>query len=189
MLSQCCRCLEELLAGHREELGRTFKRIRVDRQSGSVALLLLQAIPGAREDLRPHAAIHAPMQWRKAVGIPVEHVELVRHFVDDHVVPGFLPGIQHIRPGQDHRPAAPCLSGHHAAGLVNHSRRIHVWAPWNERVRIHDDAVPTVVPVHAQFQDGQASMRRDQDPVGVLEMQALGRLQRLALQEQRCQHA
>jgi hypothetical protein len=29
----------------------------------------------------------------------------------------------------------------------------------------------------------------DQDTVGVLKMQALGRLQRLALQEQRCQHA
>ena len=50
MLVQVGRCLEKLLADHRKELGRAFQGIQVDRQVGPVALLLLEAIPRARED-------------------------------------------------------------------------------------------------------------------------------------------
>jgi len=72
---------------------------------------------------------------------------------------------------------------------MNHPSGVDFWTTWNERVRVHDDAAPTVVPIHAKFQDGYASMRREQDKVGVVKLQPLGRFQRLALQEQRCQHA
>src|ERR1700758_1305190 len=107
------------------------------------------------------------MQWREAVGVPVEHIELVCHFVDDHVVPGFLSAIQHIRPRQDHRPAPPCLTGQYGVGLVNHPRGVDFGTTWNECVLVHDDAVPAVVPIETQFQDGYASMGREQNTIGV----------------------
>ena len=47
MLAQGCRRFEKLLTGNRKELGWAFKGIRVNRQVGPVALLILQAIPCA----------------------------------------------------------------------------------------------------------------------------------------------
>jgi hypothetical protein len=175
--------LRKLLTGHRKELGRALTAVRIDRQVSSVALLFLQVIPRARKDRPPDVAIHPPVHWRKAVGVTVEHVELVRHFVDDHVVPRFLRDIEHIRLRQDHRPAPPNIAGQRRVGLVNYSCGIHLLATWNEGVRVHDDAVPTVVPIKPQLQDRYASVSREQNAVEFIKLQPRDRHQRLAVQE------
>ena len=68
------------------------------------------------------------MQRREAVGIAVEHVELVRELVDDHVVARHarldIRGHRHVLVRQDHRPAEPGLARHGVARHVHHARLV-----------------------------------------------------------------
>src|SRR5258708_6425348 len=77
----CARNLKKRFAHHREKLGWTLRGVRIDRQ-------ILVGVDAATEigitraeRVRPALAAHVPMQRRIAVGVAVEHVELMREFV------------------------------------------------------------------------------------------------------------
>lgn len=63
--------VKKWLADDHQELGRTFRAISVNRQVSLIAPLIAQAIPPDREDPRPQAAVHAPVQRRKPLASPL----------------------------------------------------------------------------------------------------------------------
>ncbi|MEW5316197.1 MAG: hypothetical protein WDW38_007581 [Sanguina aurantia] len=79
-------------------------------------------------------------------------------------MPRFLTGDQHVGPRKDHRAAAPRFTGQQRIVFVHHARGVHLGAARDERVGVDDDALPAVVPVHAQFKHGYAGVGREQHP-------------------------
>src|SRR5207237_4954051 len=77
--------LEERLGDHGEELGDVLGGVGIE--PGLLAALerVAEALVGFRERGFPRAAVHADMQRRHAVGLAVQHVELVRELVQHHV--------------------------------------------------------------------------------------------------------
>jgi hypothetical protein len=57
------------------------------------------------------------VQRRHAVGLAVEHVQLVGEFVDDHVVA--VAGHLRVMPGNDQRPALPGFAGEHVVVFMH----------------------------------------------------------------------
>ncbi len=199
------RCGEERLGGHREELSGVGGGVRIEWQS------VVQGIRGGRfrvdvarnrrfdavesyaeifigcgHRVRP-AGAHPGRQRRRAVGRAVDHVELVREFVDHHVVARMGAGGVGIGPGQHDRTTLHRLAGEFVVVLVHDAGLVDLFARCDEAIGIHDDFDEIAVAGQAQMQCGQAGLQRDRDAHFVVDHEAggaaerLGREKRLAL--------
>jgi hypothetical protein len=118
------------------------------------------------------------VQRRKAVGIAVAHVELVRELVDHHVVARhaqlLVGGHRHVFVREDHRPAEPRLAGHRVLREVDDARFVHFLALRGELRRIDDHLRPAVVPLDAELEDQDRGLRRDLDHHEVGDLEVVG---------------
>ena len=84
---------------------------------------------GGAHGPRPGRSVHVRVQGRIAVGVAIEHVELVGKLVDHHVDPVQIAGARHVGPGQDHRAAQPGLAGVGLVALVHDADLVDVLVP------------------------------------------------------------
>ncbi|MNH00995.1 hypothetical protein D3C79_602040 [compost metagenome] len=143
------RGTKEVLAGNGKELCRVFRSVGVDGGFGvGVGVqLLVEVVVGLLHGCCPLINWHAAVQRWQAVGIAIEHVELVRQLMDDQVVS--LPATTglHAVPGQDDRPLLPGLAAVFAVPHMLHATGIAVALGALEVVGVQDDFVEALVPV------------------------------------------
>ena len=124
------------------------------------------------------------MQRRKAVGVAVKHVELVREFMDHDVDAVAVGARRDVGPRQDDRSLQPGLArarrsiGMHDTVLVDVFHRRH------ELVRIDDHLDPAGVVVDVEIEDQDARLRGDQQRHRGVEHEPAGAVHRLRVQEQ-----
>ncbi len=107
----------------------------------------------------PLARIHARRQWRRPVGLPSQHVELVGQLVDHQIEAVPVPILLQLAPGQHQRPLRPGFAGvllfhlAHQPELVLHLLSAH------HRLGDQDDLVKAPIPVEPQMQNGQRRLQ------------------------------
>ncbi|MNN79612.1 hypothetical protein D3C81_1962700 [compost metagenome] len=87
------------------------------------------------------------MQRWQAVGIAIEHVELVCQLVDHQVVGFPAAAGQYSGPGHDHRALLPGLAAVFAIPYMLHATGVAMALRALEIVRVEDDFVKALVPV------------------------------------------
>lgn len=186
-IGQNRRIFKEDLTDDREELGRIFQRIRVQRQRLARRLAGAQVVPGPGEGLLPDGGVHAAMQGRAAVGAIRQHVQLVRHLMNDDVVTWFPACVPHILPGEDDRPLQPGLATQGVAVGVDHASLVLVFPVRYELGGIENHGAPSPIPVQTQIENGQGGYGRHAQLHGVINDQTASGFQPLAQQETQTQ--
>jgi hypothetical protein len=88
VLLEGARSVEEVLARHCEELGLVGGAVRIEQRVGTRGGVGLEGEEGTFASRGPRGEVGACGQGRRAVGVAVEHVELVGELVIDEVVSG-----------------------------------------------------------------------------------------------------
>lgn len=119
-VGQQIRGTEEILAGNGKEFRRVFRGVGVYFCLGvRVGVeLAVEVIEGALHHAGPFLHAHVVVQGRQAVGVAVEHVQLVGQFVDDQVVAFPLTAGEYAGPGQDDRALLPGFAAVFTVPLV-----------------------------------------------------------------------
>jgi hypothetical protein len=113
------------------------------------------------------------VQRRQAVGVAVEHVELVRQFVDHQVVAFPATAGQHAGPGEDDRALLPGFAAVLAVPLMLDAAGIAMALGAEEVVGVQDDFVETLVPVQvAQVQQRQLRLGGEQQALLLMQFDA-----------------
>ncbi len=139
-------------------------------------------VPGAR---RP-----CPGAARVAVGLAVQHVDLVGELVDHDVVPGLAAGLGgrgaelDVLPREGDRPAGPRLARKLVVPFVHHAVVVQLLPAHPELAGVDDDAHPAVVEIEPEIEDRQARLQRDRDPDLVGQLEVAGRGNLFLVQEQ-----
>ena len=87
-------------AGNGEELPGVFRGLWVDQRGFAAIDAVREFLARSGQGFNPEGAINRLRQPRDPVHLAIEHVELVRHFVDDHVesVERVLEVLDDVRP-------------------------------------------------------------------------------------------
>lgn len=184
---QQVRGAEEVLAGHRKEFRGVFRGIGVDgRLCVRVFIqLAIEVVVGTLHDLRPVADSHVAVQWRQAVGVAVEHVQLVGQFVDHQVVGFPAAAGQDPGPGQDDGTLLPGFATVFAVPFMFDAAGIAMALGTEEVVGVKDDLVEALVPVQvAQVQQWQLRLGRQQQALFLMQFHARQGGQVLVVQKQ-----
>ncbi|MNY22722.1 hypothetical protein D3C86_1563570 [compost metagenome] len=114
---------------------------------------------------------YARERWH-AVGLAVEHIELVSELVDHHVVGvrrqrmvGIEPraGRAHVLPGQDDGATLPRLAARFLFHAVHQPDLVLHGAPDQEFARIQHDAMPAAIPLDTELEDRHAGLHGHAD--------------------------
>ncbi|KAI3488917.1 hypothetical protein L1887_46947 [Cichorium endivia] len=178
---------EEVLAGDGEEFCRVFRRVGVDGRLGvGVAVeLAVEVVVGLLHGLGPVTDAHVGVQWRQAVGVAVEHVQLVRQFVDHQVVAFPAAAALHPGPGHDHRALLPGLAAVLGVPFVLDAAAVAMALRADEVVGVEDQFVEALVPVQRpQVQQRQLGLGGEEQALAVIQLDAWQAGQVLVVQEQ-----
>ncbi len=126
---------------------------------------------GSFENLAPLRGVHSGACGGVIRVARSVHVDLVREFVDHHVVAAL--GHAHVLPGEDHRPARPGFARELLVEGVHDAVLVHFFLAHAELARIDDDADPAVVDVQAEIENRQAGLRGDREAYIVRELEAV----------------
>ena len=153
--------LEEALARHREELPGFLRRVVVDGRRLARLDAAAQVLERGPEVPGPRGRVHPPVKRGPAVRVAVEHVELVRHLMDDDVVAVAAPRGLHVLEGEDDRSAEPRLPASLLLPSMLDPRLVHLVPARNEARGIDHHRPPGPVGVEPEGEDRQARLRRD----------------------------
>lgn len=109
--------------------------------------LAVEVVEGALHDAGPFLHAHVVVQRRQAVGVAVEHVQLVGQFVDHQVVAFPVAAGQHAGPRKDHRALLPGFAAVFTVPFVFHAAGVAMALGAEEVVGVEHDLVKTLVPV------------------------------------------
>jgi hypothetical protein len=113
------------------------------------------------------------VQWRQAVGVAIEHVELVRQFVDDQVVAFPATAGHHAGPGEDDRPLLPGFAAVFAVPFVFDATGVTMALGAEEVVGVEDDFVKTLIPVQiAEVHQWQLRLGGEQQALFLMQFDA-----------------
>ena len=133
----------------------------------------------------PRGRVHPPVKRGPAVRVAVEHVELVRHLVDDDVVAVAAPRGLHVLEGEDDRSAEPRLPASLLLPSMLDARVVHLVPARNEARGIDHHRPPGPVGVEPEGEDRQARLGRDDRDVHRAERLSEHRLDGLSGHEAR----
>jgi len=158
------RALEEAFAGHREEFGRAVRAVGVERRRFAGRDLLVQQRIGRAHHRRPARDARGTPHRRRAVGLAVLLVELVREFVDDHVVTVVRVGRagQYRVPGQHHLTARRRFAQMHPRAEVLDAAGVGFASLHRERAGIEQDFAHVGEVVQRPVQHQQTGLGGDQ---------------------------
>lgn len=184
---QQVRGAEEVFAGDGEEFRRVFRRVGIN-EGLCIRIpvqLAIEVVEGLLHGLGPVLDPHVGMQRRQAVGVAVEHVELVGQFVDHQVVAVPAAAGDDAVPGQDDRPLGPGFAAVFAIPFVLDAAGVAVALGAEEVVGVEDDFVEALVPVQSpQVHQRELGLGREQQALLLVQFDAGQGGQVLVMQEQ-----
>ncbi len=147
--------------------------------------LAVHVVVGGLHGGSPVGDAHVAVQWRQAVGVAVEHIELVRQFVDHQVVGVPATAALHAGPGKDHRALQGGFAGALVVEFVHDASGVAVFLRADEVVGVEHQLMEAAVPVQVrQVQQRQLGLGGEQQAAVVVQFDAGQRREALVAQEQ-----
>jgi hypothetical protein len=172
---------EKVFTDHGKEFRRCLPGIAVKGRGAALFKALPEFFECLCEYTGPLGEAHVRVERWVAVGHSIQRIEFMRHLMEDHVVA--LTCGEDIGPRKNYRTMKPRLTRAGFVIDVYHTRFVTPLPVRDKFAWIEDYGVPTVVPIKAEIEHGQAGERCDRNAHGVVEEQFTRGLNALLMQK------